>query len=365
LRLAHAPRAAHAHRDFASIERLLKKAALDADAKALALDIFARLAVVEGALHGQEPEDVTFHEVGAYDSLADIVGVAAAIAWLAPASIGSTPPVLGTGVVRTAHGLVPVPAPATAALLVNVPVIADGRGELTTPTGAAILAATVDAWGAPPPLVLAAMGYGSGTKELADRANVLRVLLGRAIGEPWDESTPPGSVYVVETNLDNMNPELVPPLFEALFAAGALDVWSQPISMKKGRSGQLVSAMVGEDALPAVQEAFFLHASTLGVRFRRMERAVLPRRKLSVRTAYGEVAVKVGALHGAPVSAQPELEDCRRLAAATGVPVRKVWTAAMVAAQHQLDTVVASSTASSVARRPRSASTSSRRPRKT
>lgn len=327
---------AHAHHRFADIRRLIRRARLDADAKALAEDIFFRLAEVEGALHGRDVADVTFHEVGAYDSIADIVGVAAAIAWLAPASIGSTPPVVGTGVVRTAHGLVPVPAPATAALLVDAPVIADGEGELTTPTGAAILAATVDAWGAPPPLVLAANGYGAGTKELADRANVLRVLIGKPIGEPFDEAPPPGAVWIVESNLDNMNPELVPPLFDALFAAGALDVWSSAITMKKGRLGQMVAAMVAESERPAVQEAFFRHSSTLGVRFRRMERAVLPRRRLDVDTPFGVVGVKIGGLDGEPISAQPELEDCRRRAAAAEVPVRQVWTAAFAAAQDAL-----------------------------
>jgi hypothetical protein len=143
-------------------------------------------------------------------------------------------------------------------------------------------------------------------------------------------------VWVVESNLDNMNPELVPPLFDALFAAGALDVWSSPITMKKGRLGQMVSAMVAEDARPAVQEAFFRHASTLGVRFRRMERAVLPRRRLEVATPFGVVGVKVGGLDGEPISAQPELEDCRRCAEAAEVPVRQVWTAAFAAAQGAL-----------------------------
>ncbi|HVR01911.1 MAG TPA: nickel insertion protein, partial [Polyangia bacterium] len=172
----------HDHRDYAEVKRLLGGARLDTDARALASDIFARIAHVEAALHGTRVDRVTFHEVGAYDSIADVVGAAAAIAWLAPSSIGSLPLVVGTGRVQTAHGELPVPAPATAALLRGVPVLAEGQGELTTPTGAAIVAAIVDAFGPPPPLSIEAIGYGAGRRELADRPNVLRVLVGRRVG---------------------------------------------------------------------------------------------------------------------------------------------------------------------------------------
>ncbi len=153
------------HRDYAEVKRLLKRARLDADARALAGDIFERIAEVEAKLHGTKIDRVAFHEVGAYDSIADVVGVAAAIAYLAPTSIGSLPPVVGTGRVHTAHGPVPVPAPATAALLTGIPIVPEGEGELTTPTGAAILAAVVDRFGALPPLALRATGYGAGTKD--------------------------------------------------------------------------------------------------------------------------------------------------------------------------------------------------------
>ncbi|HVV49734.1 MAG TPA: LarC family nickel insertion protein, partial [Polyangia bacterium] len=250
----------HDHRDYAEIKRLLKKARLDADVRALAADIFARLAEVEAALHGTRVDRVAFHEVGAYDSIADVVGVAAAIVHLAPASIGSLPPVVGTGVVRTAHGPVPVPAPATAALLAGaeIPIFAEGAGELTTPTGAAILAAVVDDFGPLPPLVPRAVGYGAGTKELADRANVLRVTLGAPLGAP--DAPPAGEVVLVEANVDDMSPQLVGPLSDALFAAGAVDVWSAPILMKKGRPAVQVSALAPPAALGAVERAFFVHS---------------------------------------------------------------------------------------------------------
>jgi uncharacterized protein (TIGR00299 family) protein len=318
------------HRDYAEIRRLLRRAKLDPDAKALAEDIFARLAEVEAALHGSSVDRVTFHEVGAFDSIADIVGAAAAIAWLAPASIGSAAPVVGTGTVRTAHGIVPVPAPATAALLRGIPIRSEGAGELTTPTGAAILAAVVDHFGPPPPLRIAAIGYGAGTRELTDRANVLRVLLGEPIGAPLEASA--DAVLVLETNIDDMSGQLVASLFDALFVAGALDVWAAAIVMKKGRPGQQVSALVEPARVEAVERAFFLNSTTLGLRIRAVARATLPRSIVEARTPYGAVRIKVAGLDGEPIGAQPEFDDCRRLAASAGVPVRRVWTAALAAA---------------------------------
>ena len=323
----------HEHRDYAEIKRLLARADLDADARALAGDIFARLADVEAALHGTRVDRVTFHEVGAYDSIADVVGAAAAIAWLAPASIGSLPLVVGTGRVHTAHGVVPVPAPATAALLRGIPIVAEGQGELTTPTGAAIVAAVVDTFGAPPPLRIAAVGYGAGTRELADRPNLLRALVGAPVGEA-DVPAPP-EIVRLEANLDDMSPQLVAPLLDALFAAGAVDAWSTPILMKKGRPATEVTALAPPAARADVERAFFRHSTTLGVRVQPMSRAVLARAFERVATPYGAVRVKVGSLDGEILGAQPEFEDCRRLAARAGVPVRVVLAAA-TAAGHTL-----------------------------
>ncbi len=285
---------AHDHRDYAEVKRLLKRARLDVDARALAADIFARIAEVEAELHGTRVDRVAFHEVGAYDSIADVVGVAAAIAHLAPASIGSLPPVVGTGLVRTAHGPVPVPAPATAALLASadIPMLAEGEGELTTPTGAAILAAVVDRFGPLPPMRLRAIGYGAGTRELADRANVLRVTLGEAIGAL--EAMPAGDVVLVEANVDDMSPQLYGPLYDALFAAGAVDVWSAPILMKKGRPAVQISALAPPSGLSAVERAFFANSTTLGLRRRALERVVLARSFVSVATAYGKVRDQAG-----------------------------------------------------------------------
>ncbi len=329
----HAEPHAHDHRDYAEVKRLLKRARLDADARALAADIFARIAEVEAELHGTRVDRVTFHEVGAYDSIADVVGVAAAIVHLAPASIGSLPPVVGTGLVRTAHGPVPVPAPATAALLASadIPMIAEGQGELTTPTGAAILAAVVDRFGPLPPMRPRAIGYGAGTRELTDRANVLRVTLGEAIGAL--EAMPAGDVVLVEANVDDMNPQLVGPLYDALFAAGAVDVWSAPILMKKGRPALQVSALAPSAVLAPVERAFFANSTTLGLRRRALERTVLARSFVPVATAYGKVRIKLSAQGGEILGAQPEFEDCRRLAARARVPAREVLAAAAAAAR--------------------------------
>jgi pyridinium-3,5-bisthiocarboxylic acid mononucleotide nickel chelatase len=321
----------HGHRDYAEVKRLLGKAKLEKEARALAGEIFERIAEVEGKLHGTRIDRVTFHEVGAYDSIADVVGVAAAIAYLAPASIGSLPPVVGTGRVRTAHGPVPVPAPATAALLTGIPIVPEGEGELTTPTGAAILAATVDRFGAIPPLRVRAVGYGAGTRELADRANVLRVIAGETIGAEDAPAAP--RVILLEANIDDMNPQLVAPLYEALSAAGAVDVWSQPILMKKGRPALMVSALTPPEAAPAVERAFFLNSTTLGLRRRDLERVVLARSFAKVATPYGSVRAKLAALDGEVLGVQPEFDDCRRLAARAGVPVREVVAAAAAAAR--------------------------------
>lgn len=323
----------HVHRDYAEVKRLLKRARLDPDARALAADIFGRIAEVEAELHGTRVDRVAFHEVGAYDSIADVIGVAAAIAHLAPVSIGSLPPVVGTGVVHTAHGPLPVPAPATAALLAGseIPIVPEGEGELTTPTGAAILAAVVDRFGPLPPMRPRAVGYGAGTRELPDRPNVLRVTLGEPIGAADAPSAP--EVVLVEANVDDMSPQLVGPLYDALFAAGAVDVWSAPILMKKGRPALALSALAPPAALSAVERAFFVHSPTLGLRRRAVERLVLARSFATVATAYGKVRVKLGALDGEILGAQPEFDDCRRLAARAGVPTREVLAAAAAAAR--------------------------------
>jgi uncharacterized protein (TIGR00299 family) protein len=303
---------------------------LPAEAKGLAERIFDRIARVEAALHGVKLEKVTFHEVGAWDSIADIVGAAAALAWLEPSGVTSSPPVLGSGTIGTAHGLLPVPAPATAAILRGLPVLAEGEGELTTPTGAAILATVVRDFAAAPPMRLCAQGFGAGTREHADRPNVLRVLLGETVGQAMPGAE--NAVVLVAANIDDMSPQLAPSLMTELFAAGALDVWFAPITMKKSRPALEVSALCAQDALAAVERAFFANSSTIGLRRQAMQRTVLERAMAKVKTAHGEVRVKVASRGGEILGATPEFEDCRKLASAAGVPVRRVVGEANAAA---------------------------------
>jgi hypothetical protein len=224
----------------------------------------------------------------------------------------------------------PVPAPATAAILRGLPVLAEGTGELTTPTGAAILATVVGAFAPPPAMRLVAQGFGAGTREHADRPNVLRVLLGEAMGQALPAAA--SEVVLVAANIDDMNPQLVEPLMAELFAAGALDVWFSPIVMKKGRPAFEISALCPPGALASVERAFFANSSTIGLRRQVMQRTVLDRAMAKVATAHGELRVKVVSRQGEVLGATPEFEDCRKLALRKGVPVREVVAEAGAAA---------------------------------
>jgi uncharacterized protein (TIGR00299 family) protein len=280
-------------------------------------------------VHGVGPEAVHFHEVGAVDAIVDICGTAVAVDHLAPERVTASPPPLGTGFVKAAHGRIPVPAPAVLELLKGLPVAASETvGELTTPTGAALLATLAgERIGAMPAMTLERVGYGAGDAEWPDRPNVLRAILGTA------EGGGAGTVLVVETNLDDMSPELLPPAMEAILAAGALDVLVLPALMKKGRPGQLLQVLCREGDRGQVVGAILRETTSFGVRLRPAERVTLDRAFETVATPYGEVRVKVGRLQGEVLTAAPEHEDCRARAAEAGVPVRRVYEAALAAAQ--------------------------------
>jgi uncharacterized protein (TIGR00299 family) protein len=291
--------------------------------------MFDRIAAVEARLHGVSVEEVAFHEVGAVDSIVDVVGTAAALDWLAPVRVTSRRVPLGGGAVETAHGRLPVPAPATLQLLAGAEVEAGPVAvELTTPTGAAIVAATATAFGPLPPLTVIAVGWGAGERDLAEQPNLLRVVAGRP---PHAEPGPSDEVVLVEANVDDMNPELAEPLLEALFAAGALDAWLTPIVMKKGRPALLVSALCPPAHRAEVASALFRESTTIGVRFLPAARTVLPRRFVEVETPYGTVPIKVAGAGDEVVNAAPEYEVCRRLARERGVPVKLVYLAAQAA----------------------------------
>jgi uncharacterized protein (TIGR00299 family) protein len=326
---AHDPRhphdGKHAHTHYRDIKRMLEHH-LDGDVRRRALQIFERIAAVEARLHGLSVAEVAFHEVGAIDSIVDIVGAAAALAWLQPSRVTSRRVPLGGGSVDTAHGRLPVPAPATLELLAGADVEAGGDTELTTPTGAGILAASVSGYGVMPAMRVVAVGWGAGDRDLKDRPNLLRIVAGQpaAASEAID-------CVIVAANVDDMNPEWCEPLADALFAAGALDVWFTPIVMKKGRPALTVSALCTVGKRDGVARALLAESTTIGVRFSSVSRQTLARRSVEVDTPWGKVAVKVAGEAEGLVNAAPEYADCRRVAESAGVPVKRVYAAALAA----------------------------------
>jgi uncharacterized protein (TIGR00299 family) protein len=326
----------HPHVHYADIRAMIVGAGLPQDVVDRALQIFDRIAVVEAEIHGVPVAEVTFHEVGAVDSIIDIVGTAAALSWLRPLRVVSRPVPLGGGMVRTAHGLLPVPAPATLALLRGADVTPGGAEvELTTPTGAAILAAVVERYGPMPAMRVLGAGLGAGDRELPDRPNLLRVVAGvePAHGVEPGETAGVGDCLVIEANLDDMNPELCEPLMEALFAAGARDVWIAPAHMKKNRPGFVVSALCDPQKEDAVATALLRESTTLGVRRHPVRRTVLDRQVVQVETTYGQVAVKLGSRGGEVWNVAPEYESCKQRAKEHGVPVKQVYAAALAGYQ--------------------------------
>ncbi len=318
----------HDHHRYADIRRRIEGAKLTEGTRRRALDIFDRIARAEAKLHGMRVDDVEFHEVGAIDSIVDVVGTAAALDWLSPAAVTCASVAMGHGTLHSAHGVLPVPAPAALEVLREaggIMVDGDVPRELCTPTGAAILAAAVTAWQPAPAGRPVAVGWGAGDVDLEDRANVLRVT---ALAP---SAAVDGDVWQIDANLDDMSPELCGPASDALFAAGALDVWWTPITMKKGRPAMMLSALAELAARDAVIAAILRETTTIGVRFAPRERTVLARRTVEVETKYGKLPVKV-ALEGETVrNAAPEYEACAAAAKKHGVPVKLVYAAAVAA----------------------------------
>jgi pyridinium-3,5-bisthiocarboxylic acid mononucleotide nickel chelatase len=325
----------HGHHHYGAIRERIVAAALTDGTKARALDIFDRLARAEAKLHGTTVERVEFHEVGAIDSIVDVVGTAAALDQLAPKSISCASVAMGHGFVRSAHGILPVPAPAALEVLREVGgVTADGglARELCTPTGAAILAASVTSWTPAPTGRTIAIGYGAGDMELADRPNVVRLSV---IDDGAASAT---TVYEIAANIDDMSGELCAAAAEAILAAGALDAWWTPVTMKKGRPALVLSALAEPAAKAAVIAAILRETTTIGVRFSARERTVLARRSIEVATPFGPISIKL-ALDGEIVrNAAPEYEACAAAARAANVPVKDVYAAAVAAATEALRT---------------------------
>jgi uncharacterized protein (TIGR00299 family) protein len=321
----------HPHRGIREILGLLEASGLDPSVKGRASALFRRLAEVEAAMHGVPAEDVHFHEVGAVDSIVDVVGGVIGLEWLRADRFVSSPLNLGGGTVTMSHGTFPVPAPATARLVQGVPVYGAGDGELLTPTGGLLVTAYASAYGPLPLLRPEAIGHGAGSRDVLGRPNVLRLIVGEEAGPPEGEGE---TVVVLETEVDDASPQLLGALVDLLLGAGALDVYYTPIHMKKGRPGILITVLAKPESRLALEETLFRETTTLGVRRQQWQRSVLDRDFVAVSTAYGEVRIKVGRRGGRVYNAQPEWGDCEQAAAASGAPVKEVWAAALAAYRH-------------------------------
>lgn len=320
-------------RGLTEILGIIDRSALGPRAKAAARAMFERIGRCEAKVHGIPLEQVHFHEVGAVDSIVDVCGAAVVLDLLGWPRVVCAPPELGRGVVKTAHGPMPVPPPAVLEILAGKPVRPGGPpGEAVTPTGAAILAELCEL-GPLPAFTPGRIGYGLGTKTWPDRPNLLRMTLGRlSAAEPSSDRGEAGErLWVLEANLDDCSGQLVARAIEAALEAGALDAWAAPLTMKKGRPGVLLGALCDEARRPAVTAALFAETTTLGVRRHAVEREILGRRFDAVETPYGTVRVKVALRGEQEVGAQPEYEDCLARARERGVAVREVMAAALAA----------------------------------
>lgn len=321
------PAAHDGHRPYAEIRRLLEGSALVAPVKERALAIFARLAEAEGRVHGNTAADVEFHEVGARDAIVDIVGAAVGFVALGIEAIYASPLPVGQGRMRSAHGILPVPAPATMELLRDRAVrFEDGVSELVTPTGAAIVAALA-APGTVPVLRPLATGYGAGDRVLADRPNLLRIVLGEIDGEADRDE-----VVVLEATIDDMNPQVFEHVVERLLAAGARDVFLAPVVMKKSRPATLLRVLAAPADRSRLAGVIFAETTTIGLRYTTWQRMVLPREERTVETPFGAVRVKIAIAPDGTRNIAPEFDDCRRLAVVGQIPLKVVHQAALVAA---------------------------------
>jgi len=323
---------AHGHRTLAEINHLIDHSALSAAGKTRAKALFRRLGEAEAAVHNVPLDQVHLHEVGAVDSIIDIVGAVFGLEWFGIDDIVVSPINVGGGTVQIAHGRYPVPAPATARLLDGVPIHSSGpQVELLTPTGALLMSAYATSYGALPAMTVQRVGYGAGSRDFADVPNVLRVVIGeRPLS---DTESRPALVLKIECEIDDMSPQLFAPAMDRLFAAGAVDVFLTAVQMKKGRPGTLVTVLTTEDRREAICDVLFRETTTIGIRFARMERDTLARRWVNVDVPGGTVRIKLATRGDEILNAAPEFDDCAAVAAAAGRSVKTVMADALRAWQ--------------------------------
>ena len=308
-------------RSFADIKTIIDAAGLSRWVKETSTRIFEDLALEEGRIHDRPPEKIHFHEVGALDSIVDIVGAVFGMESLGIGSLHASPLPLGSGFVETQHGRIPLPAPATIALLKAIPVYDSGvSAELVTPTGAALLKGLACSFGAMPPMVVEQVGYGVGSRELPDRPNLLRILVGRDTEEPQTET-----VAVMEANVDDTNPEWLGFLMERLFGAGALDVLFCPVQMKKNRPAVLIQVIGKPHQKDRLMEILFQESTTLGVRYQMMQRKILARDEAEIDSPWGKMKVKKISRPDGLFQLLPEYDSCRKIALEKGLPIKDVY----------------------------------------
>jgi uncharacterized protein (TIGR00299 family) protein len=314
----------HPHRSLPEIHAHIDRSALTPAGKARAKALFQRLAEAEAAIHQMPVERVHLHEVGALDSIVDIVGAVFAIDWFKADEIVCSPLNVGRGMVRSAHGVFPVPAPATVSLLGAAPIFSRGpEAELLTPTGALLLTGHAARFSAVPAMRVTGTGYGAGDRDFHETPNVLRVLVGEA------DASHTHRVLVVECEIDDMNPQLYGPLMDQLYAAGALEVFYSPVQMKKNRPGTMVTVLAPPDTRTKIADTLFRETTTIGVRYSERDRECLTREWRSVETPFGAVRIKIARRGDTIANAQPEFDDCAKLAQALGVPIKDVHAAAL------------------------------------
>ena len=318
----------HHHRSYEDIRGMIESSGLSPWVKEKSVEAFRRLAEAEGKIHGQLPEKVHFHEVGAIDSIIDIVGTMIAMEAFLPIRIISSAVNVGQGTLECQHGTYPVPGPAAQELLRDVPVFSNNvTGELTTPTGATLLVTLVEEFGARPPMKIITSGYGAGTRQTPGNANVLRI----SLGEPQTEAavSPEEQVAVIDATIDDMSPQIYGYFQEKALEAGALDVYSTPVQMKKNRPAQKITCVCAPEDVDRLAELIFRETTTIGVRYTVARRKTLQREFLQVQTPYGAVTMKLSLLDGRTVNFVPEFEDCRALAAQKQVALKEIQAAAV------------------------------------
>lgn len=319
----------HVHRTFRDIRAMIEAAALPAPVAERAVAVFAGLAEAEGKVHGQPPDSVHFHEVGAVDSIVDIVGAVAGLHLLGIERVVCSPLPLGGGTVRCRHGVIPIPAPATVELLRGCPTVpGEEQRELVTPTGAALARTLAGDFGPPPAMVLQTVGYGLGSTRGEGLPNALRILVGM---DHDGGGIPQHRAIVLEANVDDLSPQFLGPLIERLLDAGALDATLTPVQMKKGRPGILVSVLCSPPERAILEELLFRETTTIGVRRHDVWRSCLSRRTETVSTPYGPIRVKISGVDDRDFNRMPEFEDCREAARTHGVTLLEVHQAALTA----------------------------------